>query len=54
MHTISTGGTSRPKTNAFAATIFGRHAALPASMRNTGAGLLTREDLRHLVAEMVD
>jgi hypothetical protein len=50
MHTITTGGTSRSKTNTFVH----RHAGLPASMRDTGPGLLTRENLRHLVAEMVD
>lgn len=54
MHTITTGGTSRSKTNTFTPATFGRHAGFPASMRDIGAGLLTREDLRHLVAEMVD
>jgi hypothetical protein len=54
MHTIITGGTSRSKTNTFVSTMFERHAGLPASMRGTAPGLLTREDLRHLVAAMVD
>ncbi|KMS52931.1 hypothetical protein V474_23850 [Novosphingobium barchaimii LL02] len=50
MHTTIMGGSDRPKTNAF------NHPAmaLPASMRKSGPGLLTREDLRHLVAAMVD
>lgn len=50
MYTYSTGGNSRSKTKTF----IHRHIGLPASMRNTVSGLLTREDLRHLVAAMVD
>lgn len=50
MHTDSMGGTSRPKTKTF----IHRHAALPAAMREPWAGLMTRENLRHLVAAMVD
>ncbi|HUD29299.1 MAG TPA: hypothetical protein VMQ93_10535 [Novosphingobium sp.] len=52
MHTNITGVTSRPKTNTFAH----RHAVHPAAMPaiDMGQGLLTREDLRHLVAAMVD
>ncbi|WP_404479717.1 hypothetical protein [Novosphingobium sp. BL-52-GroH] len=50
MHTYITGGNSRSKTKTF----IHRTSGLPASMRDTAPGLLTREDLRHLVAEMVD
>ncbi|MYL96394.1 hypothetical protein GR702_01215 [Novosphingobium sp. FGD1] len=50
MNTNITGGLSRPKTKTF----IHHNAALRAAARIDGAGLLTREDLRHLVAEMVD
>ncbi|WP_162792181.1 hypothetical protein [Novosphingobium sp. P6W] len=54
MHTTIMGGSDRPKTNAFIPSAFACDMALPASMRKSGPGLLTREDLRHLVAAMVD
>lgn len=50
MHNHNMGGSNRPKTKTF----IHRLADIPAAMRETSAGLLTREDLRHLVAAMVD
>jgi len=55
MHTHNTGGNSRSKTKTF----IHRHAGMPAPMPETWSGqmapgFLTREDLRHLVAAMVD
>lgn len=50
MHTHNTSGTSRSKIKTF----IHRDTGLPAKTWNTEPALLTREDLRHLVAAMVD
>jgi hypothetical protein len=51
MHSYITGGNSRSKTKTF---MHSHTAGLPTSIRDAMPGLLTREDLRHLVAAMVD
>lgn len=50
MHTMTSGGSFRPNHD----TSTDRHIVGSALARMPWPGLLTKKDLRHLVAEMVD